>query len=205
MKLRKRGYTIIELLIGLIILGLLMQIGLVGYREFNRRQLAVSVTRKLEGDLRLAQQHANSGTKPGGFSCSDPNTFAGVLFEMPDRTSYSISALCSDGTSTQIKQVNLPNETELVRPSIHGFIFLPLAAGVDLSGETTIGVCAYGSEMDAIKVTPTGEISRAEITSCSESGGGGSSLPWLAQILYNLLGHDTFCLILGWRYPEICS
>jgi len=202
MKKKQQAYTVIELLVGLVIVGLLMQIGLASYQDFNRRQLAISVARQLEGDLRLAQQHANSATKPSGFVCSGGESYAGVEFSMSSQTNYTISATCTNGNTTQIKSVNLPNEAVLIRPSDRDILFEPLAAGTDLTAETTIGVCAYGSETAGVKVTPTGEIVQVEGTTCSESGGSGMSP--LMDFLCNLLGSWLFCLLYGIFFPGLC-
>ena len=57
----QKGYTLIELLVGISIIAIIFGVGFVSYREFSRRQSLTGVTKQLVGDLRLAQQLALTG------------------------------------------------------------------------------------------------------------------------------------------------
>lgn len=64
MKWKKDGYTLIEILVVLTIIGILFGFGYAGFRDFSRRQALASLSKQIQGDLRLAQQMALSGKKP---------------------------------------------------------------------------------------------------------------------------------------------
>ncbi len=191
-KMLKKGYTLIEILVVISIIALLMQGGLASYRAFARRQLIVNVRRQVEGDLRLAQQQSLANVHPSGFTCSSPNTFSGVSFSVPDRTSYVVSAVCSDGNYYPIKVAAIPPNAAFVRPSDREIIFLPLAKGTDVSGRWQLGICTYGTDSTSLVVSQTGEIVEEAFDDCSEAGDGGSppfwcSIPILSELMCWLL------------------
>ncbi len=166
----KKGYTLIEILVVISIIALLMQGGLASYRTFSRRQLIVNVRRQVEGDLRLAQQQSLSG-----FKCESSNaTFSGVSFTLVDRTSYLISAVCSDGARYPIKAASIPANSIFVRPADREIIFLPLGNGTNI-GRWQLGICAYDKDITSLVVSQTGEIFEESFNTCKETGGGGSA------------------------------
>ena len=54
------GYTLIEILVGLTIIGIIFGVGFASFREFSRRQSLAGGVKTLVGDLRLAQEQAIS-------------------------------------------------------------------------------------------------------------------------------------------------
>jgi len=60
----RRGFTLIEVLIVIVILGIIMAVGSVQFREFERRQAVVAAKRQVLADVRAAQADAASGRKP---------------------------------------------------------------------------------------------------------------------------------------------
>lgn len=96
-----KGYTLIEVLVVITILGILFSIGYANYRDFGRRQALVGSVKQLEGDIRMVQQNALSGIKPQDTIC-DTNTLTNYQIEMdcndPDDCKYTINANCSDHT-----------------------------------------------------------------------------------------------------------
>ncbi|KKR39915.1 MAG: Pilin assembly protein [Candidatus Woesebacteria bacterium GW2011_GWB1_40_101] len=60
----KRGYTLIELLVAITILGIIFGAGYISFRDFSRRQALTAAVRTVSGDVRLTQEMALSGKKP---------------------------------------------------------------------------------------------------------------------------------------------
>ena len=66
LKPKKSGFTLIEILVSMTIIGFLFSFGYASFRDFSRRQALAGVVKQVQGDLRLAQQKALSGEKPSG-------------------------------------------------------------------------------------------------------------------------------------------
>lgn len=110
----KRGFTLIEIIIGLAIISLLFLVGFASYQEFARRQALNTAYGQVKSSLELAQQLALSGEKP------DDCTRAGKILSSykvsfySDRDSYEIHAVCrttsAPFTDTEIlkKTIQLP-------------------------------------------------------------------------------------------------
>ncbi|MGA3292119.1 MAG: prepilin-type N-terminal cleavage/methylation domain-containing protein [Candidatus Microgenomates bacterium] len=109
------GYTLIELLVSLTIIGILFSVSYVGFRDFSRRQALTGVVKQVQGDLRLAQQDALSGTKPS----SGCNSLDGINFSIDSSTTYSIYYVCDGAvlpvpvkpTATLPPEISISNDT----------------------------------------------------------------------------------------------
>ena len=55
----RNGYTLIEILVALTIIGLLFSFGYVSFRDYSRRQAVSDAVKTMQGDLRLAEGDAN--------------------------------------------------------------------------------------------------------------------------------------------------
>ncbi len=146
-----RGFTIIELLITISILGLLLAIGLVYYQDFNRRQIVVQGANDLKNNLRLAQSKALAGEKEGCVG-----TFKGYQVDF-FLSEYVISALC-DGVKVEYKRYPLKGLVLAGGPSY--LVFKPLAQGVEnpLGGKAEITLSSSNHSSKVI-VDEGGEIS----------------------------------------------
>lgn len=140
-----RGYTLIELMVGLTIAALLFLVGYAGYREFIRRQALDNTYKELKSDLKLAQQLALSGEKPS--SCTGALFGYQVAFA---ESSYTVSASC--GGSVQVRT-------------------RPLPGGITLSGADTIlykiigeGTTLTGNILIILTQASTGRTKVLEIT-----------------------------------------
>lgn len=150
----------IEILVGLTIIGMLFGFGFASFRDFSRRQAVSGVAKIIQGDLRLAQQQALSGQKPPDAKCNAPNNLAGYLFTVNNSSQYLVSANCTGGLVT-VKTVNLPNGMTVLTPSPNPIEFKVLGHGTNLlSGATaTITVSQVGiSNTLVITVSSSGEI-----------------------------------------------
>lgn len=128
-----KGYTLIELLVGVSIVAILFGVGFVSYREFSRRQSLTGVTKQLVGDLRLAQQLALTGQKPTGQTCT---TLIGYMISRTSSTSYNLTADCSNDDFL-IKTVDMPADTTISAGSV---TFKVLGQGTSLSSPLTYTV-----------------------------------------------------------------
>ncbi len=103
-KYRMSGYTLIEVLVVMTIIGILFSVGYASYRSFSRRQTLLGIAKQVEGDLRLAQQMSLSGEKPAGCTSS----LDGIQFGLTlSASSYEIKAVC--GATPLIKSYTLPD------------------------------------------------------------------------------------------------
>lgn len=155
--MKSKGYTLIEILIAVSIIGLLFGVGYANYRDFSRRQSALSILKNIQGDLRLAQQLALSGQKPDDTNCDSPNTLSGYSFGVLSATSYEIRPVCSGGAvSSAYKTVTLgPGATfSSPFPSPNPIVFKVIGNGTN----TTVGSNAQ------IILTETGSTNTSTIT-----------------------------------------
>src|SRR3990167_10524628 len=95
-----RAYTLIELLVGLTIVGLLFGFGFVSFRDFSRRQAIEGAAKKVQGDLRLAQSLALAGKKPNSTYCNDPNILDSYSLIIINSQEYDIEIVTSEGKSS---------------------------------------------------------------------------------------------------------
>jgi prepilin-type N-terminal cleavage/methylation domain-containing protein len=135
---RLKGYTLIEILVGLTIIAILFFVGYVNFRDFSRRQAISGAGKLLQGDLRIAQQLALSGQKPTDANCAGTNNLNGYFFEISlSRTEYKIYASCSAGASAEItKTVTLPSGVTASYPSPNPILFKVLGQGTNLTNES---------------------------------------------------------------------
>jgi prepilin-type N-terminal cleavage/methylation domain-containing protein len=140
------GFTLVEILVGIAITGLLSAVGYVNYRDFSRRQSLSSATRAIISDLRLAQSMAETGQYPPGGECSATGfVFDGyrVTVNVAART-YSINGVCHSLTTTRqplIETVPIGggdiSTVATTRPSV---LFRVLSQGTDIPATTTMTI-----------------------------------------------------------------
>lgn len=132
---QKNGYTLIEILVVLTIIGLLFSLGYVNFRDFSRRQALIGATSSVQGDLRLAQSNAISGQKPS--DCGVSNTLESYSFNITSTalpSEYKIEANCG-GAPVVVKDVIL-SDISLSMPSTNPLKFKILGQGTNLDGVT---------------------------------------------------------------------
>lgn len=151
------GYTLIEILIGLTIVGLIFSYGFVNFREFSRRQALAGAARKLRGELRFAQELALSGKKPDDSGCNNPNALIGYNFKVSSST-YAIEAVCSGGV-VGVKSIDLSTGISASAPSTNPILFKVLGQGTNLSSDATITLTQNSTESTQdVFVSVQGEI-----------------------------------------------
>lgn len=153
-----KGYTLIETLVALTIVGLIFGIGYVNFRDFARREALSGTARNVAGDLRLAQEQASAGKKPTAGACNSPNLLNGYDFRVIGASSYQLEANCSGG-NVVTKTGTLPSDISMSTPSPNPITFKILGQGTNLSADATITLTQSGtSNTKQIVVTLGGEI-----------------------------------------------
>ena len=160
-----KGYTLIEILVGLTIVSLLFSSGYVSFRDFSRRQAVSGIAKNIQGDLRLAQQAALAGQKPAGDPlCTDPNVLNSYSFKVYSPTQYKIEANCSGPVTSSdivVKEINLSSDVVLSTPSPNPIEFKILGQGNNIPGGLsvilTLTQTATGNQA-SITITSGGEI-----------------------------------------------
>ena len=131
--MRFKGYTLIELLVGISILAIIFGVGFASYREFARRQSISGILKVIKADLRLAQQLSLTGQKPDGVVCT---TLVGYIFMRADSVSYQLIADCTNANHI-IKTVSMPENTTISAGSV---TFKVLGQGTDLTAPLTFSI-----------------------------------------------------------------
>lgn len=155
--INRLGYTLIEILVGMSIIGLIFSFGYISYRDFARRQSLLGSARRLKADLRLAQEHALSGKKPSSVACSAEGSLNGYDFYVDSTTSYVIQANCTGGLVDD-KVVEISSEISLTAVP-NRFTFKVVGKGTSLSGPATITLTqAVTENTQIVTISPEGEI-----------------------------------------------
>ena len=151
------GYTLIEVLVGMTIIGLIFSFGYVSYRDFARRQALLGSARRLKADLSLAQEQALSGEKPTSIACSGEGSLNGYDFYVDSSTTYIIQANCIGGLVDD-KVVEVSEEITL-SATPNRITFKVIGKGTNLSNPAIITLTqAVTGDTHTITVSPEGEI-----------------------------------------------
>ena len=149
------GYTLIEILVAITIVGLLFGVGYANFRGFSQRQAVLNAGKLIQGDLRLAQQMALGGQKPDNVMCDSPNTLNGYNFKVYSTSEYKIEADCSGG-SVATKEVTLSPDVLLSTPVPNPISFKVLGNGTNIpSSENAILVLSQVGTGSSFTITLT--------------------------------------------------
>jgi len=160
----KRGYTLVEILVGMTIIGVVFGVGFASFRGFARRQVVASSIRALKADLRLAQAQALAGKKPDHPNCNSPNLLDGYNFEIISSDEYRIDARCSGG-NVEVKEVQLASVT-LTSPSPNPIVFKVLGQGTNIAAGSQAYIVLAEDQTGftmAVSVSSSGEIIDAAV------------------------------------------
>lgn len=149
------GYTLIEILVALTIVGILFGFGYVNFRDFSRRQALAGVVKQIQGDLRLAQQMALSGQKPSDLSCG---TLDGIRFGITPPSVYRLRAQCNGAAGFIYKEVTLPGGITITPDgATNPIIFKVLGRGTNIvSPAAVITLTQTGTNATAIITVASG-------------------------------------------------
>src|SRR3989344_245162 len=118
---RRFGFTIIELLIVMSILGIATTLVSAAYLSFEKRERVKSAALDLKSNLRLAQNKALSGDKGiqgSGEECPTTSTLVGWFVRLEEnKNSYDIVGACQNSPVIEVefatKTVNFPEGVSL--------------------------------------------------------------------------------------------
>ncbi|OGM23307.1 hypothetical protein A2961_04345 [Candidatus Woesebacteria bacterium RIFCSPLOWO2_01_FULL_39_21] len=142
-----KGFTIVEILVVTVVLGIIFLVGTASYRDFSRRQVLESAVRQVRSDLNLAREWASSGRKPDDPLCTGVSeSLSAYIFERTGgvgngcigawRNNYRINASCTGGDVLDIKVANLPQSLCLNNFTDIEFrtnaTYTPHSSGVDI-------------------------------------------------------------------------
>lgn len=151
-----KGFTLIEILVGLTITALLFGVGYASYRGFVRRQVLNSAYEKLKASLSLAGQLALSGEKPS--DCPANSVLNGYRVDFVRKEFYAECAGPGGTTKAQEKTIDIQDGIEISssRPTI---LYKVLGQGTDQASEATITIkqTATGNTLNAL-LTQDGKI-----------------------------------------------
>ncbi len=144
------GFTLVELLVVMFIVGLLASLVLANYRSGQKKYALEQATQKLVSDIRKAQNMAISGVEiPGQCSVADPCSGYGVSIRKSSNNFYRIFGDKVDNSRYQpadalIEIINLPPDIEIKAtspiPSKTDIIFEPPAPTTFINGNTGVGI-----------------------------------------------------------------
>lgn len=138
----RRGYTLIELIVVITIIGLLVGASIAGFNTLNKRQTLISSGKEVISLMRTAQQRAVSGIKPAGvcdrlMGYSVKGTING--------SSYTLNYVClvnGNLVTTQIRSYQLGQGVTFLSTFTVQFNVQTGGAGGDL-GDLQIKTSAY--------------------------------------------------------------
>lgn len=157
------AYTLIEVLVTLLIVGILFAFGYASFRDFARRQELAGAVKQMQGDLRLAQQMSLSGEKPSNSGCS---TLSGINFRTVSSSclggsgsSYVIEYNCNGVVqSPSIKCVDIPADISMTAPAVNPITFKVLGNGTNLSADDIITLRQGTINTASVTITSGGQI-----------------------------------------------
>lgn len=135
---KNSAFTLIELLIGIMIMSIVFTIGYASYRDFSRRQELAGITKELNSNLRKIQQMASSGQKPNA-TCVQLNSYS---FEITALQTYKLFANCTSDTKIIVNKIVLPTGITI---SGQNFEFKILGQGTNLSEDNVITISSTKS------------------------------------------------------------
>lgn len=160
-----RGYTLVEVLIGLMLFGFLFAGSYTAYREFISRQAIDRSIADLKKTVAEAKQYALSGEDPNN-KCGN-NSIVGYRIKIPYTPqfqilySYTLEIVCSDGASYFVKFVSLQSGAtyRLVGGTPTSVTFKTLGQGTDLTSNIQLNFIhsTYGGQR-TVTITPAGVV-----------------------------------------------
>lgn len=163
--MKNHGYTLLEVLIGIMIIGIVFSLGVAQFRDFTSRQSVRVAGRQLLSDIREAQSQALSGKKPE--LCT--GIFEGVRFEVTGSSGppeYQIQAICETSSPSAVTQ-ELSETVYIVTPLPSPILFRTVADGTNLpaGSSQSVTVCSDGVPFGVrITIQASGDISESEVT-----------------------------------------
>ncbi len=138
----RRGYTLIEIIIVVTIIGLLTGASIAGFNTLNQRQTVLSAAKEVISVMRTAQQRANAGILPSA-PC---DSLAGYSVKgTVNSSAYTLNVICSSGgvrEETQVKSYSMASGVTFTSTFDITFNVLTGGAGGSL-GDLKVKSSAY--------------------------------------------------------------
>lgn len=147
---RRYGFTLVELMVTITIIGILVTVGVAGYSRFNQTQTLRTAANDLKNNLRLAQNKALSQQKPSGCTC-----LSGYQVVISS-SSYQMQAFCDLDPKIPCgptETFTMPTRITL-SPSLTVYFYV-LEGGAEPAAITVSG---FGKTPITVTVKKTGEI-----------------------------------------------
>lgn len=162
-KNKSNGFTIIEILVVISVMGIISALGIAGFSKYNDIQLVQTAANDIANTLNLAKSRALSQVKEGS-NCgtsSDLIEYRVRFFVTGSADRYRLRISCVDGTSDILLKFLPKNVTFVECPpapctSPLIFSFPVLKGGVETAGQIVIN--GPGGLTKTIDVSLTGEI-----------------------------------------------
>jgi prepilin-type N-terminal cleavage/methylation domain-containing protein len=150
----RRGYTFIELLVAISIMGIISTVGIASFVNYNDKQVMEGTASDVANFYILARQRAISQVKPD--QCSTTDSLSGYRVVLNTSTStYQLSVVCG-ASSYIVEQKKLPSNVTFVTTSPTTVFFNVPNANVDT--QKTVSIYGYGKTKKVV-IDPSGSIS----------------------------------------------
>lgn len=147
-----QGFTLIEMLIVLSLIGTLTSLGIASYSSYNSTQVVLSASTNVE-DL-LAEAHSQAISQVIPSSCGS-NSLSGYQINVtPNGQQYTLSAIC--GFTQVISTNSLPSQLSFGNGSNASIIFN--ASTGTIATPATIQITGFG-KTHTISISTSGDIS----------------------------------------------
>lgn len=136
-RLKKRGYSLIEIIVVIAIGAILSGIGLFSLNTLNRRQVLVQNTKKIVSDIRLAKSLADAQQKP-----AECITLNGYRYLISLGNQSTIEAVCSNANYNY-----QTNTTTAVLTGMQSVFFPVLQQPAEFTGSNQIVITQNGQSI----------------------------------------------------------
>ncbi|MCM8787806.1 MAG: prepilin-type N-terminal cleavage/methylation domain-containing protein [Candidatus Omnitrophica bacterium] len=148
-KTKKLGFTLVELIVIVSILGLLTAVGVSSYNNFHQKRMVEKARDELKNNLRYIQGKAVNNQKPA--SCSAPLEGWGI--KRKSNSSYVVYYNCG-GPDQEQSETSISPLT--LTPNFDVFFYT--LGGTDLTGDIIITISDDEGNNFGVQVTRQGDI-----------------------------------------------
>lgn len=136
MRLRQKGFTLIELMVVLSVMAILGTLGIAGFTTYNQVQILQSATSDVVSVLNLAKSRAQSQIKPS--SLCPAGTLTGYSVIIAGNKKYTLHLRCSSTGDIKISEQDKILPQGLSFDSNPSFFFPIQTGGVQAAGQIVI-------------------------------------------------------------------
>jgi prepilin-type N-terminal cleavage/methylation domain-containing protein len=159
----QRGFTLIEMLVVIGLMGLLLGGSIVGYRKFNDRQVVLQAGKEFTSTLRAAQKRASAGDKPDVAGCNGGERLDGYRVTAANTSSsYTLVPVC-DGVDVGAAETTYTFSGDVEFKQAVDLEFYVLSRGVKFSGAGSTVNVLVGNAVSpgytyTVRVSKSGEL-----------------------------------------------